>query len=129
MRKTASAFAAAIGAGALVLGLVAAPPASAYPPGKQQKTELNKSSIREGGRFKAEVRNAQPGCRVTFTMVNARGREVASRTGTVGPEGSAEREFSRDTPRRPGTYTVQTVVSGSGCTRATSSAEIEVRAR
>lgn len=129
MRKTASAFLIASSAGALVLGLSLAAPASAYPPGKQQKTELNKSSIREGGRFKADVRNAQPGCRVTFTIVNARGREVTSRTGTVGPDGRAEREFSRDTPRRPGTYTVQTVVSGSGCARATSSAEIEVRAR
>lgn len=127
MRKTASAFAAAIGAGALVLGLVAAPPASAYPPGKQQKTELNKTSIREGGRFKAYVRNAQPGCRVKFSMLNRNGREVASRTGNVGSSGEAEREFSGDTPTRPGTYTVQAVVSGTGCARATSTARIEVR--
>lgn len=127
MRRTTMAVAAATCSGLLGLGLIAAPAAMAYPPGKQQKTEVNKSSIREGGRFKAEVRNAQPGCRVSFTIRNANGREIARRTGTIGNGGQAQREFSGDTPTKAGEYTVETVVAGPGCARATSSATITVR--
>lgn len=127
MSKSINAIAAVTCSGLVALGLLVAPAASAYPPGKQQKTELNKSEIREGGRFKAVVVNAQPGCRVSFTIRNANGREVAKRTGTIGNKGRAQREFSGDTPTKPGTYTVETLVSGPGCARASSSATFSVR--
>ena len=128
MRRSTMAIAAATCSGLLAIGLVAAPAASAYPPGKQQKTEVNKSQVRQDGRFKAVVVNAQPGCRVTFTVVNANGKVVDSRTGKVGKKGRAQREFS-PAPSRPGTYTVISEIRGSGCTPAESAATITVRQR
>ena len=128
MRRTQLTIAGAtVTAALLAAGLAVAPAAQAYPPGKEQKTELNKDEIRPGGRFKVEVRNAQPGCRVTFTIVNSRGREVASRVATVGNDRSATRQFSGDTPTRAGDYTVVTRVSGQGCASAESSSSFTVR--
>jgi len=127
MRRSAALVAVTTCSGLLAAGLLIAPAAQAYPPGKQQKTELNKDEIRPGGRFKVEVRNAQPGCRVTFTIVNSRGREVTQRVATVGEDRYAIRQFSGDTPTRAGDYTVVTRVSGQGCASAESSASFTVR--
>ena len=127
MLRSSTIIAAATCSGLLALGLVVAPAASAYPPGKQQKTELNKTEIREGGRFKATVKNAQPGCRVKFTITNSNGREIASRTGTVNSDRQETRQFSGDTPTRPGTYTVTARISGNGCGSPSSSARFTVR--
>lgn len=127
MRRSVALVAVTTCSGLLAAGLLIAPAAQAYPPGKEQKTELNKDEIRPGGRFKVEVRNAQPGCRVTFTIVNSRGREVASRVATVGNDRSATRQFSGDTPTRAGDYTVVTRVSGQGCASAESSSSFTVR--
>ena len=109
----------------LATGLAVAPMAQAYPPGKTQKTTLNKSEIRQDGRFKAFVKNAQPGCRVKFTLVDKNGNVVDSRTGTVSSSGGDERQFS-PAPSKTGTYTVIATVSGSGCAASESSSSITV---
>lgn len=127
MHRSSTIIAAATCSGLLALGLVVAPAASAYPPGTQQQTELNKTEIREGGRFKAVVENARPGCTATIHIINKNGRIVTSRSGTVNKNGRLTREFSGDTPTRPGTYTVTTRISGTGCGRPSSSATLTVR--
>lgn len=128
MRTRSYAVVAVAASGIMAMGLLTAPAASAYPPGKAQKTVLNRTDVRSEGRFKAEVRNAEPGCRVRFAIVDRNGREVDSRTGTVARDGTTEREFS-PAPTREGTYTVTATVSGGGCLTERSSATLTVRPR
>ncbi len=125
MRRSTMAFAAATCSGLLALGLVAAPAASAYPPGKDQKTTTSRDEVRSGGQVRSEVRNAEPGCRATFAVVNSNGRTKETRTVTVGEDRRAGVRLTM--PNRPGTYTIVTQVRGRGCTEATSEATVTVR--
>lgn len=124
MRRTTMAVAAAASSGLLGLGLFAAPAAMAYPPGKEEKTVVNKTEANPGGRVKAEARNAQPGCRVSFSVVNERGKTKATRTRTVGEDGRANATVPM--PEKPGTYEIVTRVFGKGCSEASSSATVTV---
>jgi hypothetical protein len=125
MRRSTMAIAAATCSGLLAIGLVAAPAASAYPPGKDQKTTTNKDEVRPGGKVKSEVRNAQPGCRATFAVVNAKGRTIETRTRTVGEDRRVQ--VTLPMPERSGTYTIVTTVSGRGCQAGSSEASVTVR--
>jgi len=125
MRRSTMAIAAATCSGLLAIGLVAAPAASAYPPGKDQKTTVNKDEVRPGGKVKSEVRNAQPGCRATFAVVNSKGKTKATRTRTVGENRQVQATLPM--PNRPGTYTIVTTVSGRGCQAGSSEATVTVR--
>lgn len=124
MRRTTMAVAAATCSGLLGLGLIAAPAAMAYPPGKEEKTVVNKTEVNPGGKVKAQARNAQPGCRVSFTVVNRKGKTISTRTGEVGNDGRASRSVRM--PDKPGNYEIVTRVYGKGCQEASSSASVRV---
>jgi hypothetical protein len=124
MRRTTMAVAAATCSGLLGLGLIAAPAAMAYPPGKEEKTVVNKTEVRSGGKVKAQARNAQPGCRVTFSVVNRNGKTVSTRTAEVNSEGRANQTVRM--PEKPGNYEIVTRVFGRGCEEASSSASVRV---
>jgi len=129
MRRTSFAIAATACSSLLALGLVAAPAASAYPPGKEQKTLVSKDIVRAESKLKPEVRNAQPGCRATFAVVNANGKVVTSRTTSkangVNSQGRAARTLRM--PKKAGAYEITVTVSGKGCTQVTSSVGILIR--
>lgn len=124
MRRTTMAVSAATCSGLMGLGLITAPAAMAYPPGKEEKTVVNKTEVRPGGKVRAQARNAQPGCRVSFAVVNRNGRVVSSRTTEVGSDGRAQRTLPM--PERPGAYEIVTSVYGKGCEEASSSATVFV---
>lgn len=124
MRRTTMAVAAATCSGLLALGLIVAPAAMAYPPGKEEKTVVNKTEVRSGGKVKAQARNAQPGCRVSFAVVNRKGKTISTRTTEVGSDGRAQRTVRM--PDKPGNYEIVTRVFGRGCEEASSSASVRV---
>jgi hypothetical protein len=128
MRRTPITIAAAACSGLLAVGLVAAPSASAYPPGKDQKTKVNKEQVRPDGKLKPQVRNAQPGCRARFEVVNKGGKVVVTRKTSkdngVGQDGRVARTLRM--PKKPGNYTIRTTIFGAGCLKASSSANVTV---
>ena len=125
MRRTPLAIVGATATAALLtVGLGLAPAAQAYPPGKDQTTTTNKDTVKPGGKAKVGVKNAQPGCRVKFSVVNKKGKEVDSRTGEVDADGRANRILSF--PEKPGTYTIVSSVYGKGCAESESSTDVQV---
>ena len=123
MRRTTMAVAAATCSGLLGLGLIAAPAAMAYPPGKEEKTKLSKSETKPGGRVAVEAKNAQPGCTVTYEVVNEKGKVKSKKTGTVGSDGTATTKLTLPDKANK-TFTIRTKISGSGCAKTSSSATI-----
>jgi len=127
MRRSTTIVGAAALSGLLAIGLAGAPAASAYPPGKDQKTTTSRDEVRPGGQVRSEVRNAEPGCRATFAVVNSRGATKETRTVTVGDDRRAAVRLTM--PYRPDDYTIVTQVRGRDCTEATSEATVTVRPR
>lgn len=124
MRRSPLAITGAVAASALLaLSVAAAPAASAYPPGKTEKTKLNKTETKAGGKVKVEAKNAQPGCKVTYQVVNAKGKVKSQKTGTVGNDGTASKKLVLPDKKNK-TFTIVTKISGSGCTPTSSSATI-----
>lgn len=124
MRRTPLTIAGAVaGAALLAISVAAAPAASAYPPGKEEKTKLNKTETKPGGKVQVEAKNAQPGCTVTYQVINAQGKVKSEKSGKVGSDGTAYMKLTLPDKANK-TFTIVTKISGKGCEKTSSSATI-----
>lgn len=111
----------------LVLALVAAPAAQAYPPGNKPEVFVKKFKVKPGKAVKSRAVNIKPGCKVTFTYRgpvkrNSFNKSIVSRANKNGVANATLRKG----PRKPGKYKVIIRSGGNGCppARATTSFKV-----
>ena len=128
----------------LIMALVAAPVAQAYPPGNKPEVFVKKFKVKPGSAIKSRAVNIKPGCKVTFTYRGPIGRSSRISFDATLASGATKRNTFNKTivrrankngvanatlrkgPRKPGKYKVIIRSGGNGCPPARATTTFKV---
>jgi hypothetical protein len=128
---------ASVAAAALMLGLLVAPAAQAYPPGTSPRIATDKKTYRPKKKIKVQASRFQPRCLVSFIWVGkgAKGWSRKEKNKTIGKNGRAKAQIKKG-PKKKGKYVVKVKVrvkaskkKGRICSQESASTKYKVRPR